>query len=143
MWPCGIITFIRELFIAESKSQVYGHLHDFLLKNEGAASSLSKFTNFVCNVSIAIYKSVNVILEYICYDDGCHLRKYASNPIRAEQSETTKLLSTINVVIDRMHMAGHVDSWCKRTCDPSLYPELQMVQETCGLVNVSYYSISQ
>ena len=65
MWPCGIITFIRELFIAESKSQVYGHLHDFLLINEGAASSLSKFTNFVCNVSIVIYKCVNVILEYI------------------------------------------------------------------------------
>ena len=30
IWPCGVITIIRELFIAESKSQVYGHLHQFL-----------------------------------------------------------------------------------------------------------------
>ena len=48
----AVLYGIRELFIAESKSQVYDHLHDFLLKNEGAASSLSKFSNFVCNVSI-------------------------------------------------------------------------------------------
>ena len=65
MWPCGIVTFIHELFIAESKSQVYDHLHNFLLKNEGAASSLSKFSNCV-----HIDKSVNVILEYISDDDG-------------------------------------------------------------------------
>ena len=30
MWPCGIITLVRELFLAESKSQVYGHLHQYL-----------------------------------------------------------------------------------------------------------------
>ena len=33
MWPCGVITLIRELFNAESKSQVYGHLHQFLQNN--------------------------------------------------------------------------------------------------------------
>ena len=30
MWPCGIIAFIRELFNAESISQVYGNVHQFL-----------------------------------------------------------------------------------------------------------------
>ena len=42
MWPCGIITFIRELFIAESKSQVYGHVHNFLQNSQETASCLSK-----------------------------------------------------------------------------------------------------
>ena len=34
----------------------------------------------------------------------------------------------MNIVVDKMHMAGHVDAWCKKTCDPSLYPELQKVR---------------
>ena len=42
MWPCGVITFIREMFNAESKSQVYGHLHQFLHHNPETASKLSK-----------------------------------------------------------------------------------------------------
>ena len=41
MWPCGIITLVRELFIAESKSQVYGHLHQFLQDQPYTAHRLS------------------------------------------------------------------------------------------------------
>ena len=40
MWPCGVISFIRELFIAESKAQVYGHLHQFLQSNPDTAKKL-------------------------------------------------------------------------------------------------------
>ena len=43
MWPCGVITFIRELFVAESKSQVYGHVHQFLQDNHETALHLSTF----------------------------------------------------------------------------------------------------
>lgn len=45
MWPCGIITLIRELFIAESKSRVYGHIHQFLQNNSETASHLRKLLN--------------------------------------------------------------------------------------------------
>lgn len=34
MRPCGIILFAYELFICESKSQVYGILHDVMSKWE-------------------------------------------------------------------------------------------------------------
>ena len=34
MKPCGIILFAYELFISESKSQVYGFLHDVFTKWE-------------------------------------------------------------------------------------------------------------
>ena len=47
MWPCGIIVIVSELFI-ESKSQVYGILHDFLHRNDQAMSNLGKFYNFQC-----------------------------------------------------------------------------------------------
>lgn len=65
--------------------------------------------------------------EYICYDDGCHLRKYAQNSRRCDLTPTTQTLSHLSIVIDKMHMAGHVDSWCKKTCDPHLYPDLNKV----------------
>ena len=43
MWPCGIIAFVRELFNAESKSQVYSHLHQYLQDNAVASTKLSEF----------------------------------------------------------------------------------------------------
>ena len=43
IWPCGVITLIRELFTAESKGQVYGHLHQFLQSHSHTASNLRKF----------------------------------------------------------------------------------------------------
>ena len=42
IWPCGIVTLISELFLAESKSQVYGHLHEFLQTNPEVVSNISK-----------------------------------------------------------------------------------------------------
>lgn len=42
MWPCGIITHIAELFKSESKSQVYGQIHEFIKQEPAAAFDLSK-----------------------------------------------------------------------------------------------------
>ena len=67
------------------------------------------------------------LVEYICYDDGCHLRKYAQNPSRSHLTPTTRFLSEVAIVIDKMHMAGHVDTWCKKTCDPHLFSDLDKV----------------
>ena len=44
MWPCGIITFLSELYVAESKTQVYGALHDFMQNNTTHLSQLRMFT---------------------------------------------------------------------------------------------------
>ena len=54
--------------------------------------------------------NINVIMsaEYICYDDGCHLRKYARKPCRSEMTVTSKVMSHLNIVVDKMHM---VDMW--------------------------------
>ena len=64
---------------------------------------------------------------YICYDDGCHLRKFAQNPTRREISPTAVLLASLEIVVDKMHMAGHVDKWCKENCDARSFPELDNV----------------
>ena len=42
--PCGTIVLLAELFTAESKSQVYAHLHEFLRINPSVAEKLGRFT---------------------------------------------------------------------------------------------------
>lgn len=61
---------------------------------------------------------------YICYDDGCHLRKYSTNPCRCDLTPTTQLISNMIIVIDKMHMAGHVGKWCQENCDLHKFPYL-------------------
>ena len=41
-----IITLISELFISESKTQVYGYLHSYLQSDPRTAERLSKFDTF-------------------------------------------------------------------------------------------------
>ena len=66
--------------------------------------------------------------EFICYDDGCHLRKYAHNSTRKVLTETTKCLAEIEIVVDKMHVSGHTDKWCKTYCDPNKFTKLENVR---------------
>ena len=68
-----------------------------------------------------------MIIDFLVYDDGCHLKKFASNPVRSEVTDTTRKLSQMNIVIDKIHFKGHVDPWCKTHCDPHNFPELNGV----------------
>ena len=68
MWPCGIVTLISELFLAESKAQVYGHLHQFLQSVPTTASNLSKlaFVNQKEQITLpdtCAYDSNDVIIK--------------------------------------------------------------------------------
>ena len=65
------------------------------------------------------------IIEYICYDD---LRKYARNCKRKDISQTAQFLSQVEIVIDKMHMAEHVDKWCRDNCDPNKLSDLDKVK---------------
>ena len=76
--------------------------------------------------TVHVNSCINLI-EYICYGDGCHHRKYARNSCRSSQTSIAKVLAEIDIVIDKMHMAGHVDKWCKANCDPELYDDLKKV----------------
>ena len=41
-------------------------------------------------------------------------------------SKESKILAEQEIVVDKMHMKGHVDMWCKH-CDPAKYPDLNAV----------------
>ena len=46
---------------------------------------------------------------------------------RKDSTVTAQKISHMNIVVDKMHMAGHVDSWCKEHCDPRKCKELDEV----------------
>lgn len=42
MRPCGVIVLLGELFVSESKNQVYGYLHSFFAMHPDVAKSIGK-----------------------------------------------------------------------------------------------------
>lgn len=67
------------------------------------------------------------LTEFICYDDGCHLRKYARKANRKDLTQVAQKLAVMEIVVDKLHMQGHTDGWCHRNCDPNLFSELNEV----------------
>ena len=73
----------------------------------------------------SFYISYISIIEFIC-DDGSHLRRYARNPSRQGLTPTATL-SSLEIVVDKMHIKGHVDPWCLKTCDARKFKALEQV----------------
>ena len=38
-----------------------------------------------------------------------------------------KQLASVQMVVDKMHMKGHVDKWCKQNCDAKTFSDLDKV----------------
>lgn len=123
MRPCGIIVFLSELFTAESKTQVYGCLHNYYSHHPSTANEIGIKVMQMLLFFFNFYMSI----DYICYDDACHLRKFSRNPIRANLTNYTKKLASVEMVVDKMHMRGHTDPWCKQFCDAMKFPALNKV----------------
>ena len=81
----------------------------------------NRFATYLSSWEIAV-KAFKISLScagVVCYDDACHLKKYAQNPICNELTEVAKRLNNITMVCDRFHFRNHVDSWCKKKLQPS------------------------
>ena len=68
-----------------------------------------------------------IFIGTICYDDACHLLKYATNTARRTLTPTAKRMAGMSYVVDRMHFKGHVDPWCRYNCDPDKLPVMERV----------------
>ena len=42
-------------------------------------------------------------------------------------SDTAKCIADIDIVVDKLHMRGHTDPWCKENCDPHSHGDLDEV----------------
>lgn len=63
----------------------------------------------------------------ICYDDGCHLKKFSQNKQRSELTSTAKRIASFSIVVDKMHFKGHTDEWCHQNCNPYELESLKAV----------------
>ena len=87
---------------------------------------------------LILFGPVLMKLGVICYDDGCHLKKYVER--RTDVTETSKRLALCNIVVDKMHFRGHIDKWCQENCNPYQLQELKCVGiQLCTCTVVAFY----
>jgi hypothetical protein len=80
--------------------------------------------------------------DFLVYDDGCHLLKFATNPMRSGLTTTTQKIAQMTIVVDKMHFRGHVDPWCKAHCNPNDFSELdKVIHTTCKLLCTMYNDV--
>jgi len=70
----------------------------------------------------------------LIYDDACHLKRFSTNSSRCKQTETSKKIASMKMVVDRFHFKGHVDRWCQENCNPDKCDELKGVSECFAYV---------
>ena len=74
-----------------------------------------------------VHVHISITAEFVIYDDACHLKKYACNPVRCSKTPTAQKLASLTTVVDRFHFAGHVDPWCQENCNPYKFESLKKV----------------
>ena len=132
MRPCGIVVLLTELFNAESKSQVYASLHEFLRRHSSVSKNIGNYWQ-------PLLVTFKLRIEFVCYDDGCHLRKYARHGIRKDLTPTAQQLARVEIVIDKMHFSGHIDKWCLANCNPHHFTKLDQVIKVYLIFNLYHY----
>lgn len=137
-WPCGKIVMLGELYGSESLSQVYGQIHTLLQEHTQQLHGLRKWlvvskilyfshTNASISTGVTIFAVCCPFIGFLCYDDGCHLKKFACNKQRRDTTATSKWISSMNIVVDKLHFRGHVDKWCHEHCNPNDFEDLNKV----------------
>ena len=58
------------------------------------------------------------LLDVLCYDDACHLKRYAQNPVRKDARYIARKMATMDMVCDRFHFVNHTDKWYKKNGNP-------------------------
>ena len=78
----------------------------------------TKFLAFVC--MLFLQSSYTMMTAVTC-------AKFAQQSITKNVTPTAQKLSEVEIVIDKLHMEGHTDEWCKANCDPHLFKALDKV----------------
>ena len=91
-------------------SQVYGCLRTFFYTNPVSTKDISK-TDAIIIMLIKLYSYMFV--DFLCYDDACHLKRFATNPQRSKLTHVATVISKLNIVVDKIHFC-----WAHRPMVP-------------------------
>lgn len=103
---------LLELYVAESKSQVYGCLHNYFRRLPEIADCTGKIHG-IKSTQRSSAMMMRVISEYI---------------VQTQSGRTSHHTQTsLEIVVDRMHIRGHTDAWCWENCNHINVPGLDKV----------------
>lgn len=66
----------------------------------------------------------------------CHLRKFSKNPIWIVTPEANRL-AKVEMIVEKMHMKGHTDPWCRENCNAAKFEALEKVSYSTVIMNTS------
>lgn len=90
------------------------------LENFSVVSQCHKFMGIIF-LHVGFTHSIECIIHY---DDACHLKRYACNPIRVNETDTTKHIASCHIVVGLGF--DFIFSWshARRSCNPHNLEEL-------------------
>jgi len=53
--------------------------------------------------------------------------RFSRNSVRANLTSHSEKLAATHMVVDKMHMKGHTDAWCKENCNADTFEALKKV----------------
>ena len=63
-----------------------------------------------------------------------HIKKQFNN--RLQRTQRLEDATKVKYIVDRLHIVGHSQTWCKDICHPDLYPDLKEVNTMiCEQIN--------
>ena len=106
---------------------MYGSVHSLLQSNPPKKPQKSVSILYKCILGPLLTKKMVHAIEFLCYDDGCHLRNLLNNPVSSTLTDTTKRIAAMETVIDKIYFKEHIDLWCRHYCSPNDFDELKKV----------------
>ena len=119
---CGITTLLDEVFV---KCMAVCTAFSTPILQKNLRNQWVYYINAYLGPS-SQRKLVHAI-EFLCYDDGCHLRNLLNNPVSSTLTDTTKRIAAMETVIDKIYFKEHIDLWCRHYCSPNDFDELKKV----------------
>lgn len=99
---------------------------------------------FIITLIILNHKTSHILLpkakvpSFLVYDNACQLMLHIKKQFKNRTHRTKRLeeATKVNYIVDRLHIVGHSQAWCKDVCHPDLFPELKGVNTIiCEQIN--------
>jgi len=114
-------TIVNEKCIITHLGMQYTKYHFFVI----VLQKEYKITKFY-PLGTEVYNNCFPCLGIICYDDACHLKKFAHNPVHSTQTAVASRIAEMEILCDRFHFKNHIDVWCHQHCNPHTSENLQV-----------------
>ena len=138
MWPCGVIVISAELSVLNLPQSVCSGAWVSALLSNLSRSPYSSIILITWSIYCSLYLAFGVLVLWWWLPST----PLCQQPCAEGAYQLDKEISELEIVIDKMHFAGHIDAWCRDICDPHKHRNLDKVYTcTCKCKLCAYITL--